>query len=155
MTTGSLDVSVKKGDSAGPFTKVVHNPDISNGETVDPVMNLIAMTTTTRSAESISIDRGHTLALGVTLKSGRKLIVVANRIALSLGGKIKMFKFEDPELIETWFHETACHAGRITKRESDLHGDPGVNRAAIEIETMFPKATTVPKVFAEIQDYLK
>ena len=33
-------------------------------------------------------------------------------IDLSLGGKIKMFKFEDPELLETWFHESACHAGR-------------------------------------------
>jgi hypothetical protein len=26
-----------------------------------------------------------------------------------------MFKFEDRELLETWFHETACHAGRNTE----------------------------------------
>jgi hypothetical protein len=66
-----------------------------------------------------------------------------------------MFKFEDRELLETWFHETACHAGRITQTKHDEHGDPEVNRAAIDIETRFPKATTVPKVFAEIQDFLK
>jgi hypothetical protein len=39
-----------------------------------------------------------------------------------------MFKFEDPELLETWFHESACHAGRRAQRlafSKNLTNEPG------------------------------
>ncbi len=154
MTTGCLDFSVKKGDSAGPFITIVHNPDLSSGETVDGFTKY-TMTVNSRTTNSVSIERGNTLPTGVTLKSGRKVIVVANRIALSLGDKVKTFKFEDYELLEVWFHEIACHAGRNSIGKPDIHGDKEVNSYANDILAMFPKATTVSKVFVEIEDFLK
>jgi len=154
MTTGSLDFSVKKGDSAGPFITVVHNPDLSSGETIDGFTKY-TMTVTSRGTKSVSIERGNTLPTGVTLKTGRKLIAVANRIALSLGDKTKIFKFEDSELLEVWFHEIACHAGRNTNGKPDVHGDKDVESCASDIAAMFPKPTTVSKVFVEIQGFLK
>jgi hypothetical protein len=153
MTTGCLDYSVKKGDSAGPLITVVDNPDL-NGEVIDGFTKY-TMTVTSRGTKSVMIERGNTLPTGVALKSGRKLIVVANRIALNLGGKTKTFKFEDSELLEVWFHEVACHAGRNTEGKPDVHGDKEVERWASDIEAMFPKATTVAKVFLEIQGFLK
>jgi len=154
MTTGSLDFSVKKGDSAGPLITVVHNPDLSSGETIDGFTKY-TMTVTSRGTKSVSVERGNTLPTGVTLKTGRKLIAVANRIALSLGDKTKIFKFEDSELLEVWFHEIACHAGRNTNGKPDVHGDKDVESCASDIAAMFPKPTTVSKVFVEIQGFLK
>ena len=153
MTTGCLDYSVKKGDSAGPLITVVHNPDL-NGEIIDGFTKY-TMTVTSRGTKSVMIERGNTLPTGVALKTGRKLIVVANRIALNLGDKTKTFKFEDSELLEVWFHEIACHAGRNTEGKPDVHGDKEVERWASDIEAMFPKATTVAKVFLEMQGFLK
>jgi hypothetical protein len=154
MTTGCLEISVKKDDSAGPLITVVHNPDLSSGETIDGFTQY-TMTVSSRGSKSVAIERGNTLPTGVTLKTGRKLIAVANRIALSLGEKITMFKFEDFELLEVWFHEIACHAGRNTNGMPDLHGDKDVESCASDIEGMFPKATTVSKVFVGIQGFLK
>jgi hypothetical protein len=153
MTTGCLDYSVKKGDSAGSLITVVHNPDL-NGEVIDGFTKY-TMTVTSRGTKSVMIERGNTLPTGVALKTGRKLIVVANRIALNLGDKTKTFKFEDSELLEVWFHEIACHAGRNTEGKPDVHGDKEVERWASDIEAMFPKTTTVAKVFLEIQGFLK
>ena len=154
MTTGSLDFSVKKGDSAGPFITVVHNPDLSSGETIDGFTKY-TMTVTSRGTKSVSVERGNTLPTGVTLKTGRKLIAVANRIVLSLGDKLKTFTFQDSELLEVWFHEIACHAGRNTIGKPDVHGDKEVESYAKDIVAMFPKSTTVWKVFVEIQSFLK
>jgi hypothetical protein len=154
MTTGSLDISVKKGDSAGPLIRIIHNPDISSGETIDGFTKY-TMTVTSRDTKSIEFERGNTLPTGIALKSGRKAIAVANRIALSLGDKTKTFKFEDSELLEVWFHEIACHAGRNTDGKPDVHGDKQVDSYAKDIEAMFPKATTVSKAFVEIQGFLK
>ncbi len=66
-----------------------------------------------------------------------------------------MFKFEDYELLEVWFHEIACHAGRNSIGKPDVHGDKEVNSYAKDILAMFPKATTVSKVFVEIEGFLK
>jgi hypothetical protein len=154
LTTGSLDMSVKKGDSAGPFITVVHNPDLSKGETIDGFTKQVALTQKGRSTKSITIDFGITLPDGVKLNSGRKLIVVANRIALSLEDKIKMFDFDDSELLATWFHEIACHAGRNSLKKPDTHGDKEVERSASDIEAMIPNGKTVSKVLGEIQGFL-
>ena len=154
MTTGCLEFSVKKGDSAGPFITVVHNPDLSSGETIDGFTKY-TMTVNSRSTGSVMVERGNTLPTGVALKAGRKLIAIANRIALRLGDKVKMLKFEDSELLETWFHEIACHAGRNTIGKPDVHGDKDVNSYAKDIVDMFPKATTVSKLSIEIQEFLK
>lgn len=154
MTTGCLDFTVKKGDSSGPFITVTHSPDLSKGESVGSYTKY-TMTAKSRSTTSIKVERGNTLPTGVNLKSGRKLIVIANRIALKLGSKVKMFTFEDDELVEVWFHETACHAGRNSQGLLDVHGDKVVDRCARDIEDMFPKTTTVPKVLTAIQNFLK
>jgi hypothetical protein len=153
MTTGCLDFSVKKGDSAGPVITIVHNPDLATGEPIEGFTKF-TMTVNSRSAKSLSIERGNTLPTGVTLKSGRKLIAIANRIALTLGDKTKTFKFEDYELIETWFHEIACHAGRNSTGKPDVHGDKEVDSYAKDIMAMFPKATTATKAFDEVQEFL-
>ena len=87
MTTGCLDFSVKKGDAAGPFITVVHNPDLSSGESVEGFTQY-TMTVKGRSTGSIAVERGNTLPTVVTLKSGKKVIAIANRIALSLDGKV-------------------------------------------------------------------
>jgi len=154
MTTGSLDISVKKGDSAGPLVTIVHNPDLSSGETIDGFTKY-TMTVTSRGAKSLSFEKGNTLPTGVALKTDRKLIAVANRIVLSLGDKLKTFTFQDSELLEVWFHEIACHAGRNTIGKPDVHGDKEVESYAKDIVAMFPKSTTVSKVFVEIQSFLK
>jgi hypothetical protein len=113
------------------------------------------MTVTSRRTESVMVERGITLPDGVTLKSGQKLIVIANRIALNLGGKVKNFQFADSELLEVWFHEIACHAGRNSEGKTDTHGNKEVESSASDIEAMFPKSTTVSKVFDETQAFLK
>jgi hypothetical protein len=155
LTTGCLDMSVKKGDSKGPFIMVVQKPDLSSGENIDPFTQN-TMTNNSRSTASVMVDMGITLPDGVHLNSGRKLIVVANRIALTLGDKIKkVFNFDDSELVSTWFHEIACHAGRHSARKVDTHGDKDVDSCASDIEAMFPNANTLSKVDAEIQVFLK
>jgi len=113
------------------------------------------MTVSSRGTKSIEFERATRFRLESLSKTGRKLIAVANRIALSLGDKTKTFKFEDSELLEVWFHETACHAGRNTDGKPDVHGDNNVDSYAKDIEAMFPKTTTVSKVFVEIQGFLK
>ena len=154
MTTGCLDISVAKADSTGPLITIVHNPDLSSGETIEGFTKY-TMTVKSRDTKSVSFERGNTLPTGVALKTRRKLIVVANRIALTLGDKIKRFNFEDSELLEVWFHEIACHAGRNTNGKPDTHGDKEVESFASDIEAMFPKSTTVSKAFVEIQSFLK
>jgi len=154
MTTGCLNISVKKGDSSGPLITIAHNPDLSSGETIDGFTKY-TMTVTSRGTKSIEFERGNTLPTGVALKTGRKLIAVANRVTLSLGDKTKTFKFEDSELLEVWFHEIACHAGRNTNGKPDVHGDKNVDSYEKDIEAMFPKAATISKVFVEMQGFLK
>ena len=79
MTTGCLNISVKKGDSSGPLITIAHNPDLSSGETIDGFTKY-TMTVTSRGTKSIEFERGNTLPTGVALKTGRKLIAVANRV---------------------------------------------------------------------------
>lgn len=154
MTTGSLDISIKKDDSGGPLITLVHNPDLSTGEPIEGFTQY-TMTVKSRGAQSLSFERGNTLPTGVTLKSGRKLIAVANRTVVSFGDKVKTFIFEESELLEVWFHEIACHAGRNTAGKPDVHGDKEVDSYEKDIKEMFPKSSTVAKVFGEIQDFLK
>jgi hypothetical protein len=155
MTTGSLDMSVKKGDAGGPFIKTVHNPDLSSGETVDGFTQF-TMTNNSRSTAGVMVEMGITLPDGVALKSGRKLIVISNRIALTLeGAKTKIFTFNDAELLGTWFHEIACHAGRNSIKKVDTHGDKEVEASARDIDDMFPKSVTPSKVLVEVQAFLK
>jgi hypothetical protein len=126
MTTGALEITVKKGDSAGPFITIIHNPDLSDGESITGFTKH-TMTAKGRSTKALQVERGNTLPTGVTLNSNRKLIAVVNRANLSLEGKIKTFKFEDSELLEVWVHEIAVHAGRNSTQKSDAHGDKTVD----------------------------
>ena len=155
LTTGSLNMAVKKGDSAGPFITIVHRPDLGSGETIDGFTQH-TMTESSRSTAAVMVEMGITLPDGVTLKSGRKLVVIANRIALTLGdNKPKMFNFKDAELLATWFHEIACHAGRNSIKKPDTHGDKEVESCARDIDDMFPKSVTAAQVLTEIQGFLK
>ena len=139
---------------AGPSITAIHNPDLSEGESIDGFTKY-TMTIKGSSTKSFEIERGNTLPTGVTLNSKRKLITVVNRINLKLEGRIKTFKFEDSEFLQVWFHEIAAHAGRNSTQKTDVHGDKTVDGFARDIKEMFPEATTVPKVFVEIDNFLK
>ncbi len=158
IATGCLHIIVKKSTSSGLSITVTHNPDLSKNESISGFTKS-TMTAKYTSTKDVSVERGNTLPNGVFLASGRKLIVIANRIALKLGGgKFKIFNFNDDELVEVWFHEIACHAGRNSQRISDIHKKSGigpVDSCARDIEQMFPKTSTVPKVLSAISDYLK
>ena len=156
MTTGFLDISVNKGDAKGPSIKIVHRPDLSSGDSIDGFTQH-TMTEEFRSTAAASIEMGITLPDGATLASKRrKLIVVASRIDLSLGDKIKKtFAIDDPELIKTWFHEIACHAGENIEGIPDTHGDVHVDTCAKDIDTMFPSSTILSKVSLEVDAFLK
>jgi hypothetical protein len=151
-----LDISVDKGDAKGPIIKSVHTPDLSSGDSIDGLTQH-AMAGSFRSLATASIEMGITLPDGATLASRRtKLIVIASRIALSLGGKSKKnFNIDDPELVSTWFHEIACHAGENTEGIPDVHGDEHVDLCAKEIDGMFPKSPVVSQVFLEIDNFVK
>jgi hypothetical protein len=153
MTTGVLDITVKKGGADGPLITITHNPDLSDGESIDGFTKF-TMTEKGSSTKSLTVERGNTLPTGVKLNSKRKAIAVANRIHLSLEGKIKTFKFADSELLEVWFHEIAAHAGRNSTQKSDAHGDKTVDAFAKDILEMFPASTTVPQVNVEIKSFL-
>ena len=152
LTTGCLDIVVTK--SGKPAITVVHNPDLGSGESINGFTKH-TMTATGDSPSAISIEKGNTLPTGVKLTSGRKLIAVANRISLNLGGKVEMLTFEDFELLEVWFHELAAHAGRFSTNLSNAHGDITVDSHARDIKDMFPKATTVQKLFEKIDTFLQ
>jgi hypothetical protein len=156
MTTGLLDISVDKGDAKGPIIKTLHTPDLSSGDSVDGFTQH-TMTGNFRSISAASFEMGITLPDGATLASKRKkLIVITNRIALSLGGKSKKtFNIDEPELLSTWFHEIACHAGENTEGIPDIHGDAHVDLCAKEIDAMFPSSSVLSQVFLEIDNFLK
>jgi hypothetical protein len=156
MTTGSLDISVDKGDAKGPVIKTVHTPDLSSGDSLDG-FSLHTMTGKFGSTSSALIEMGITLPDGATLASKRaKLIVITNRITLSLGGKSpKTFDIDDPELLGTWFHEIACHAGENTEGIPDIHGDTHVELCAKDIDAMFPTSPVISKVFLEMDNFVK
>ena len=132
-------------------------PDLSKGESVDGFTKH-TMTSTGDTTKDVSIERGNTLPKGISLKSGRQSIVVANRISLKLGSTVKKYTFNDDELVEVWFHEIAAHAGRISQGHAGTHGKNGRKPADVtarDIESMFPKTETVPKVRDAIKDFLK
>ena len=157
ITTGSLNFIVKKDDSSGLNITIEHNPDLSKNESISDYSKHI-MTPKFTNTKDVIVQRGITLTDGISLASGRKLIVIANRIALKLGEKVEKFNFNDNELIEIWFHEIACHAGRNSQGKDDYHEENPVgevNSCGRNIERMFPETTTVPKVLSAIQKFLK
>lgn len=154
LTTGCLDIMVKKKDKSDKRISFVHNPDLSKGESVGGFTKY-TMSAHAKSVDQLRFEKGNTLPTGVKLKSKRKLIVIANRVALRLDGKVKMFKFTDDELVGTFFHETAAHAGRNALGLPDTHDDDDktVNKHADEIDDMFSK-TTMKRVGNAIEQYL-
>jgi len=156
LTTGLLDISVDKNDPKGNVIKTVHTPDLSSGEKIDG-FSQHTMSGNFPSMAKASFEMGVTLPDGATLGSKRKkLIVIASRIALSLAGQSKKtVDIDDPELIGTWFHEIACHAGENTEGIPDIHGDPHVELCAKDIDGMFPSSPVLTQLFAQMDNFLK
>jgi hypothetical protein len=156
ITTGRLDIVVKKDQSSGVSITVTHHPDLATGESISD-LNKYGMTGTFTKTKDVLVERGNTLPGDVTLKSKRKLIVIANRLTLKLGNNTKNYTFNDDELVEVWFHEIACHAGRNSQNKDDFHtgkiGDE-VDACARDIKDMFPKTKTVPKVENDIKVFI-
>lgn len=76
---------------------------------------------------------------GALLKSNRGLILVANRIALTLGRAPRPLTIDESEMVETLTHEAAVHAGRANLGLSDLHGDDTVESRTLDIRREFKK----------------
>ena len=93
-----------------------------------------------------SVAQGKGARTGVSLKSGRGIVLVATRLNLKSGKTSLKFQFQDSEKLEVFFHELACHAGRETQGLVDTHGNVTVDAWAADIERMFPKSTTFRKV---------
>jgi hypothetical protein len=159
ITTGCLDIHVENKSSSGKKLTIIHKPDLSTGESIDQftqytMTKVINNIKGAEKVEEVPFEKGNTLPTGTELLSKRKLIVIANRIALKLGSKIKTFEFNDDELLEVWFHEIACHAGRNSRGVPDTHGNKAVESCSNDIQGMFPKTKTIPMVITEIVDYL-
>jgi hypothetical protein len=155
MTTGNLDITVKKGGRTGPEIAGVLNPDLSDGASISGYTKHVGLTEKGTSTKDFKVEYGDTISNGVTLPSGRKkLIVVADRVTLHLD-KITTIDVTDSELVNTWFHEIACHAGRVTRGEESVHGNADVNRCVLDINEMISKKVTTGKIAAAIDDFLK
>jgi hypothetical protein len=57
--------------------------------------------------------------------------------------------------VETFFHEIACHAGRINRGVVAEHGDLTVDTCAADIKTMFPKPVTFKKMIDAIKKHYR
>ena len=85
----------------------------------------------------------------VSLKSRRGLLTVCTRIIFKVGKKTQRFRFTEVEQLEAFFHEIACHAGRITQGLPYEHTDLTVQSWEFDIKVMFgmtlgsPTATKV------------
>ncbi len=150
MTTGSLEISVKRGD---PKPQGELNPDLSSGDKIDGLTKWAGLTM--GAHDKFAVEYGNTFTGGVTLGSGRsKLIVITNRVTLKLGDKIpKHFTVTDSELVNTWFHEIACHAGPDTAGTDSVHGNAKVDACAADINRTISKRVTTNKIFDEIDSF--
>jgi hypothetical protein len=175
------DVSEKKGDAPGTKGEAsrknddkcvmghvkgpLHSdvmPDLSEGESYEGYAAWAGLRVDGDSVDNFGIQYGDTLVEGVTLNSGRRLIVVVDRITLMLGDTPKKQQFEvgSSELVNTWFHEIACHAGpdsNENQKPQDATGDendPAVQATKIEIDGMIPFGDTSSKIRAAIKSFL-
>jgi hypothetical protein len=155
VTTGGLEISVTV-DAQGSHIVGVLNPDLSRGEVIDGLTKFAALTIKGHDTKDFRVEYGSTMPDGVTLNSGRKLIAIANRVTLRLGDKIvKNFSVTDPELLNSWFHEISCHAGRNAGNKPDVHGDKNVEDCAADIDRRIPTSATTSAIAAEIDAFLK
>jgi hypothetical protein len=168
MTTGSLEVKVKKGGPQEALIQFEVKPDLSSGETIGNSTKDRVLTQTAHSVNDpgLTLDFGYTLPqagnlAGIALNSGRtKSIVVTNRATLNLGGTIQKINVSDPDLVDTWFHEIGCHAGRKQKKLRDWEHTPDdkttpVEVCASDIDEIFKNREAGPKIWATINAYLK
>jgi hypothetical protein len=163
ITTGSLEISVKKGDTKGPFLIGEIKPDLSSGESIEGLTVAAGLIIKSRSLDDFKVEYGDTMSsgtklirMGANLNSGRKLIVISTKVVLSLENKIKQnFDLTDSDLLNTWFHEIGCHAGRDSEHKPSNHGDPDVEECVKDIDKTIPDRVTVDKIFAEINGFLK
>jgi hypothetical protein len=155
VTTGCLEISVTVDAQGTPFMGVL-NPDLSNGEAITGLTKFAALTIKGRDKKDLLVQYGSTMPDGVTLKSGRKLIAIADRVTLRLGDKIvKKFTVTDPELLNYWFHEISCHAGRNDGHKVSIHGDKDVEHCAADIDRRIPTGVTTSAIATQIDGFLK
>jgi hypothetical protein len=167
MTTGGLEISVQGNAKTRKFNGEL-KPDLSGGELVDSYTTWAGLTVNASDIEKFGVEFGDTISYGLTLNSGRtKLIVIADRISLILGNQpSKPFQVTNNELVNTWFHEIACHAGRISEGVPSGHAKDrisAVDSCAQDIDEMIPTQTnrkdkfgsTTTKIFEAIEAFLK
>ncbi|HTJ30849.1 MAG TPA: hypothetical protein VL346_10125 [Acidobacteriaceae bacterium] len=163
LTTGILEVAVdkpkdpKSKDPKLAAATIVGSvkPDLSDGETIEGFTAWAALGERGTSTADFRVEFGSTVPDGIALASGRKTIVVTTQAKMILGGRPgKTFTVTDNELVNTWFHEIACHAGRVTAGKDSAHGNAEVESTSSDIDRMIPERQTAEKIFNEIQGFL-
>jgi hypothetical protein len=161
LSTCHLEVTAR-GDSSSQQITVTVKPHLSNDERLGratPVKD------TYTKYQEVVLTFGWTFPMyharsetGALLKSNRGLILVANRILLTLGSSPQSLRIGESEMVETLIHETAVHAGRANQGLSDLHGDETVERRTREIDDEFKKPAsnaTKSRVYELIEQFYK
>jgi len=176
ISTHHLNVSVETGAKSAkrpqrqsgqkiPIITIELVPHLSKGEELGKLMRVGQSGT---DLKKLTVARGWTfkrgtpsidgiIRSGAVLKSGRRLMTIGTRINLNVGATKQIFRYIDWEHCETFFHEIACHAGRITQGLKSVHG-PGttVNHIANDIRRMFPpKQITLNKLRKAVDRLLK
>jgi hypothetical protein len=142
LSTCHLEVTAR-GDSSSQQITVIVVPHLSKDERLGratPVKD------TYTNFQEVVLTFGWTFPAyhapsetGALLKSHRGLILVANRIVLTVGDSVQTLRIGESEMVETLTHEAAVHAGRANLGLSDLHGDETVERRTREIREEFKK----------------
>ncbi len=78
-----------------------------------------------------------------SVKEMAGLIVVVNRIRLTLGTKILNGNLSETKMVASLIHEISVHAGRISEHLSNAHGDLTVDSLTRDIEEEF-KGSNAP-----------
>lgn len=101
-------------------------------------------------------------AFEVRLKSKKALVIIVNRFTvngvkpsapisswfpfLELFATSREFMTPEDQLLETFLHELAAHAGRMSQGKESLHGNGIVEDNASTIKELFPASPTTSKI---------
>ena len=166
ITTAELVITVDP-SNVQESIKGVLVPDLGKGEDISKGLESFlirdkALTKTASTADDFGEILGSNFP-GADLKSQRDLIAIADRVVLKKKGiPDEKIPLPDQDLLHTWVHEIACHAGLgILKRyqghapDPDHPGEiPEANSIENEIETDIPHTKIVKGIFDKIQSLL-
>lgn len=81
---------------------------------------------------------------GLRIPGTHGVIVVGTRFTRGHGYRGPLPRRTDRDIVETFLHEGAAHAGRFSRNERAGHGDATVDRLTADVERLFPNGATSP-----------